>query len=167
MNQELRPGFIRKFKGFENPERIALPSGIVTDQLALTLKMYEMITQNEVRGNPVEDAKRFLRYQIGRGNIAPLSGAGFAILSQGVLNLGIWDEDVPIVLKNRLWEFDPERELDSTIIERDIREIGTFCAWEQGIANHERLAWLKYLGSAQTEKDQIDYFGNFIEGELR
>ncbi len=144
--------------------RYASPQGII-ETSNLVLKMYDMLSLGIQ--NPVDGAKRFLNREINAGNINPLNGMGFAILSRDMLNVSRWDNKYPIVVKNQIYTFDPSSKKPFESAKRaSVDEIGPFCIWELGIANHEKEAWKKYLASKRSEQDKRNYLINMINGEL-
>lgn len=42
----------------------------------------------------------------------------------------------------------------------------TFCVWELGVVNHERLAWTAYLRSRRTDADQARYMAARFSGTV-
>ena len=147
------------FGGYVHQPREYHKTGLITD-FNLVLKLYNM----HIKGIPLENSlvqrsMNVLEQEIKSGNIAPLSGLGFAILSEDMLNVARWDNEYPIVLKNQIYEksndkFNPV----------DIRKVGPFCVWELGIVNYERNEWIKYLQSQRVEEDKSIYLNSFYEG---
>jgi len=154
---------VGNIKNYKHVPRVALPSGLIISP-NLILKMYNMIEGNAMKQNPVNSSKGFLENEIKEGRITPLVGLGFAILSKDMLNVGIWDVDYPIVIKNQLYLYITNFEKD--VKKLDIAEVGPFCIYELGIVNHERTAWKKYLTSPRTKEDKKRYLEDFIEGSL-
>jgi hypothetical protein len=154
-------------EGFENPERIVRPLGpFVTRDLVL--KLYDMYTEkpSDIMG-VVGNMENFLRKEINTGNIDPKIGLGFVILSKDMLNVVRWDKEYPIVAVNSIYGFPEENRdvMNSKKLSAD--EIGAYCAWELGIVDHERKAWIKYLNSKRTDEDKANYINNYIEGKLK
>ena len=145
-----RPRWVTPWKLFESPN--------------LVLKMYSMVIKGESSlSNPVSDAEEFLRKEIKEGKIDPLTGLGFAILSEDTLNVARWDTKQPIV-KNQIYGY--ENGDMKTAEPLDISDVGSFCIWELGIVNHEREAWKRYLKYRRTEAAKIRYLDDMIEGKL-
>ena len=144
--------------------RHASPEGIIETPI-LVLKMYDL--QLSGINNPLDAARRFLNYEIDAGNIKPLIGLGFAILSSDMLNVSRWDNQYPIVVNNQIYTFGPNSKRPFESAKRaSIDEVGPFCIWELGIVNHEKEAWKEYLASERSEQDKRKYLANMIIGEL-
>lgn len=157
---------LANFAEYKHEPRIVEPKGLIEDT-SLILKMYAMVRQVPVDKYVLRNAKKFLRESIRKNKIGDnpiLSGLGFAILSDDMLNLAVWDSKHPIVLKNSLYEYAGGFRTPNSL---DIRHEGCFCIWELGIVAHERDAWKKYLASERTEQDKRAYLKNFFRGELR
>ena len=138
------------FKDVNNIELIVTPN--------LILKNYTMHISN--RAYPVEmlcDESDFIEGQICIGKIKPFSGLGFVILSDDMINVARWDEEV---IKNQLYGYEKGRPSFATPL--DIREDGSFCVWELGIVNHEREAWKRFLDSQRTDKDKEAYLDDIM-----
>jgi len=129
----------------------------------LVLKLYSMAENLHPGSGIIWEIKEILKDKICIGEITPLIGMGFAILSKDMLNVARWDIDYPIVFKNQIYGF--ENGLNSLKL-LDIRDIGALCIWEGSIFTHEKEAWKKYLQSQHTELDKSRYLNNFIEGDL-
>lgn len=151
---------LANFPDYSPDQRIVAPDGLVTAP-EVVMKWYNMFTegQKEIPAERVAAAKDFLGRQIVRDQIGKFSGLGFAILSDEgeMLNVGIWDQKTPILLKNTVYEH--EREID-------LRNEGAFCAWELAIAAHEARAWRTYLASAKSDADKRAYLDDQIRGKL-
>jgi hypothetical protein len=95
-----------------------------------------------------------------RNKIDQLSGMGFLILSDGVLNVCRWQDDPECldVIVPAIFELD-----DKTWFQQEVNRVGAFCSGEQKIYAHENDAWLRYLASERTEKDKLTYFGDFFK----
>ncbi len=142
--------------------------GLITEP-NLVLKLYSMLERiRDKECIAVDDdmTKSFLTYRIRNGEIEPFIGLGFAILSEDMLNVARWDTTYPIVLKNQIYEHEDCRLVGEKIHQAsllDTREIGSFCAWELGVVNHERLAWLKYLNSRRSEEEKDRYLISVLD----
>lgn len=159
-------------KNYENVvPRIVTPAGLVTSPL-LVLKMYSMLKKSPVKWGDITNAKKFLTKEIREGKIEPLIGMGFAILSEDILNVGKWDYEEPIVLKNQLYTFSnySKKELDILDFKNnfdsakplDIREVGNFCVYELNIVNHEKKSWEKYLKSDFSKEAKKRYLEDLV-----
>ncbi|MFC1754220.1 hypothetical protein ACFL96_12665 [Thermoproteota archaeon] len=161
---------IGKLKGhYKHEPRIVTPcSPVATPELVL--KMYTMEkSANYGEGirftnERVGDAKSFLEKEILAGNIDPLLGLGFAILSDDMLNVVKWDEEHPIVLRHDIFGY--ENDDISKMARLDMNDCGSFCIWEMGIANHEKNAWGEYLASLRTKFNKQHYLGSLLRGNV-
>jgi len=141
--------------------RKVIPVGLV-ETSSLVLKMYNMVTELKPT-NPVENARKFLKAEIKKGKINPLTGMGFAILSRNNLNIALWDDKCPILPKNNLYDY---TSFPKEVKRLDLNKDGAFCIWELGIVAHEKDAWKKYLISGRTKRNKERYLNNFMEGDL-
>ncbi len=159
---------------FENKKYFVRKCGLVADAknllevihgANLILKVYDMYTKgNETDPSFIEDTAKFLKDKIREKEIEPLLGMGFGILSKDTLNVAVWDNENPYVIKQKLYGFS-EGSLDDIAL-LDINKDGSFCVWELGIVNFEKELWKNYLKSNKTEKDKRRYLDQFIEGPL-
>jgi len=149
-------------KNYKHEPRTARAQGLVTNP-KLVLKLYSMAKSLHPTERTIYYTGKILENKIDEGEIKPLIGLGFAILSEDMLNVARWDTEYPIVLKNQIYGF--ERSVDS-LEPLNINDVGSFCIWELGIINHEKEAWKKYLQSEKSELDKEGYIKNFIEGKL-
>ena len=156
---------IEKFE-YKHEPRCVVPCGLIEDP-NLVLKFYAMFKGALTQSN-VDEAREFLEDRIGLGvglgEIDPLSGFGFAILSEDMLNVARWDTN-PIVLRNQIYGYEQDESSGKYFNNAkllDIRNVGSFCIWELGIVDYERDAWMKYLKSERSEKDKDDYLGNMM-----
>lgn len=158
---------VGNFPGYVHERRFAKSIGhIEVASPAVVLKFYHMTAE----GNPAnfreteEKAKRFVRDEVTNGRIERLSGLGFAILSDEMLNVAVWGaKNFPYVPLNHLYQFDTGF---TEIREVDIREYGAFSAWEKGIDAHEAGAWMRFLASPREYDDKVVYVHDIITGEL-
>ncbi len=149
---------------YKNEQRIAAQVGLITDP-SLVLKMYLMLTESSIpfSSDTVIEAKEFIKKEIKDKRLDPLTGMGFAILSENMLNVVRYDTKYPIVLRNQLYDYN---ETFASAKPLDIRDDGSFCIWEFSIAEHERNAWEIYLDSRRSKSDKEQYLRSFIEGPL-
>ncbi len=144
--------------------RYATPRGWV-EARSLVLKLYTMHKEGErITDYTVRDTKSFLRAKVKEGEIKKHIGMGFAILSSDMLNIGVWDDKIPHVLKSQLYEYNSKNIYTAKPL--DIREDGAFCAWELGIVKFETDLWIKYLASARSWVDKGEYLSKKLIGEL-
>jgi hypothetical protein len=93
----------------------------------------------------------------------PSQGAGFSIMSEGILNICTWGGKFPSLLNQRVYTFERSNPI-GTAARTSLQDVGTFCCWELGIANHEGAAWRRYLLSQRRKADKEDYFGYRFNG---
>ncbi len=139
------------------------PRGLVKNP-SLILKLYEMHVKDKPLKTDLEQTKRFLQNRINKGEIEPLLGLGFAILSEEMLNVARWDTEYSTVPKNQIYEYKKSDLGTAKLL--DIKDVGAFCMWELGIARHEADFWEHYLQSGREEINKRDYLSNVIEGFL-
>jgi len=155
------------------PMQVAEGTGSIFGE-GLVLKFYEMSkksgtgfdqrTSNYMRG--------LLRKMVNSRQIQPLSGFGFGILSEGYLNVGVWDNKDPVILKSKLFGFDYDHLQDNVstpekILKRKtIGTVGPFCAFELAIVSHEGQSWRNYLQSQKTGKDKEIYVLDKFSGRI-
>jgi len=153
---------IGDIENYSHKQRIAHPIGLITSP-DLILKYYSMYAEGDsLKGEHINQYKELMNNEIQRGNIKPLSGLGFAILSGDMLNVAVWDKTNPIVLKNQIYTHGEEGERETLNLNTE----GAFCAWELGIVNYERNLWMNYLKSKRKESDKKKYLDSRIEGLL-
>ncbi len=168
MTKKLRCNKLGKVdENYKHEPRNILYSGLINHP-SLVLKMYSMFKEAITQGN-VDEARTFMQDRIDSGEIEPLLGMGFAILSEDMLNVARWDAKYPIVLRNEIYGYEQSHKdfkyfSEATLL--DPREVGSFCAWELGIVNHEKKAWLKYLVSQRKESDKERYLEDLIIGRF-
>ncbi len=160
---------------YNHEPRTVSPVGLITSP-NLVLKMYNMIKEAPFSWDTIVDAKKFLTEEIKNEKIEPLTGLGFVILSENMLNVAKWDDMVPIVLKNQIYSYVNYTDENMKILGYgnkfdgaellDIKDVGAFCIWELGIVNHEKGAWKMFLKSERTEAYKKAYLGSVIEGRL-
>ena len=147
---------------YKHKPRCVVPCGLI-EHPNLVLKFYAMFKEALTQSN-VDEAKGFLEDKINSGEITPLTGLGFAILSEDMLNVVRWDRN-PIVLRNQIYSYEQDentsRYFDNAKL-LDISDIGSFCIWELGIVEYERRDWMKYLKSERNEADKRYYLGNMM-----
>ncbi len=148
-------------------ERMQVTPVTMVREPTLVLKVYRMLPEHGTSYIDIFERQAyrdFLKREIKEGNIEPYLGLGFAIFSEDIVNVAMWDSTYPIVLQNQLYRY--ENGNISTAKPLDIREDGSFCVHELGIVNHERNAWVEYLRSPKAEKDVKRYLSNVVEGPL-
>ena len=132
----------------------------------LVLKLYWMLNpEKNIEPGRNNDLQDFLKSEIQSRRIEPEIGLGFAIYSEGYLNVSRWRKENPIVLRNQVYSAYPNSPI-KTMIPADISSEGSFCLWELEIVDHEREAWKKYLESKRTADYKYNYINNWIIGRL-
>jgi hypothetical protein len=137
------------------------PSNRFTNQSPeLILKTYAM-EEKDKRAPSVRDmvsVHELLNDEFKNINIEILSGMGFLILSNGILNVCRWDTEYPDVVVPMVYEFNGK-----IWAPQSIEKVGAFCSGEKRVYDHENGAWLEYLYSARTDKDKLIYVNDFLE----
>lgn len=149
------------------PALVSILRGKITDRMqnpSMVLKDYALIRkgeQLEMALPNLQQDEQFLLKEIMDEKIQRLLGAGFAIFSDGIINVAMWDVEYPHLLKQTIYTKPVRAEWKQT----PLSEVGTFCTGELKIAIHEREAWVRYL-KERTETNKANYFGDFIQGVL-
>ena len=150
-------------KKYEHKQMEAVCSSVIAEPY-LSLKFYEMyLSGKPFDKNLIKQSTDFLHNEIKKGRIETYIGTGFAILSEDMLNVAIWDNEHPIVLKNQIYGYKKDFERAELL---DMGDVGSFCIWELGIVNHERNAWKKFLESDKTEEEKLKYLFRVYDGLL-
>jgi len=135
------------------------------------LKWYDLArTDDPVPAEVRALARRALDDSTQVGELRLGDGLGFVILhrcgSAGFhfLLVGTWRND------NELWETvwakhdDADPGFHPWVVDEGHRP--TFCIWELGVVEHERLAWAAYLGSKRDAAARRAYLGDTFEGSV-
>lgn len=105
----------------------------------------------------------FLLQELLSKRLAPLSGIGFSITSDGILNVCRWDAKYMDVIVPQIYTLEVEA---SGLFKRwtlqEVEKVGAFCSGEKRVYDHENEAWLKYLNSKRTNKDKVVYLNDFL-----
>jgi hypothetical protein len=156
------------FPDYHHERQIVCGEMLVVDP-KLVLKLYGMLEKEraDVKVRDMEKAGEFIRGELARGKIEPLSGLGFGVLSRSMINVGIWDGCIegraePYVLKNTIYEFDVLPSSIRNFRKLSLEDVGAFCAFELGIVAHEKDAWLRYLRSDRTTQNKIAYLNDVM-----
>lgn len=99
----------------------------------------------------------FLKDELKKGNIKPLSGMGFSILSTDVLNVCRWDSESVDVVVPQIYTLE-----DGLWTLQKVESVGAFCSGEKRVYDHENNAWLEYIESDRTNQDKANYLNNFL-----
>ena len=142
---------------YTHEPRIVKPFGLITTP-KLVLKYYGMHKKGQdFKKVDIKLYKDLTKYKIKSKNIKPLSGLGFAILSDEVLNVSVWDKNEPIILKNNLFSY-----IDGQATKLDVNKEGPFCIWELRVVNFEKELWMDYLQSKRKESNKRKYLDSRI-----
>lgn len=136
------------------------------EESEMTLKFYDIYFSGKTTNNStLSKVEQFLRSEIKGDKIDPHSGLGFAILTNDTLNVVRWNKEYPILLQNQQYGFNKDYTSAKPL---DIREndVGSFCIWEIGVADHERQVWREFVDSERGEEDLNKYLAAVIEGEI-
>ncbi len=135
---------------------LAVPRGGIVIPGRAAVKLYEL------RKNEDGSFKRGLHSPV-RSLLEKINlgvGMGYAIHSEGVLNISMWGGFAPSVVTPNIFTY--ENFGDFSLV--PVSDAGAYCCWEQGIAAHEASAWRRFLFSKRKEQDKIDYLSNFFYG---
>lgn len=92
---------------------------------------------------------------------------GLAILSQGFLNLVLWDKQTPSIVHPHLYALAPRTtQLRPTIRKEVIEKSGPFCMWEIAVIERDRPYWQTFLQSPQTSADRNAYLTSGFSGRI-
>ncbi len=150
------------------PRQMAVKThGLITSP-ELVMKLYTMLPKGseaqdgDIKESNIDSAKRFLLDRIGEGEIKPeMSGMGFAILSEDVLNATVWANDFPVLGINKVYFFSEQDLSDAK--KADPNKSGAYCAYEARILAYEAEKWLAYLKSPMQESDKAAYLESGLE----
>lgn len=147
--------------------RVELGEPLVTPRAAL--KWYTLWSEYDAW--PLPEARELVR-TIAQDKLthhipALHAGLGLAILSQGFLNLVLWDEKTPSIVHPHLYSLTPRKtHLRHTIRKEDITKAGPFCMWEIGVIDRDRKYWKQFLTSPQTPADRETYLTTGFSGRI-
>lgn len=126
----------------------------------LVMKLYSMLPK-EISID-IDSAKDFIISEINKEEIKPyLSGMGFTIIGNKILNASVWGAGFPILTKNEIYSFKKDDLSDA--IKADLNYEGAYCGFEFIISEYESLLWIKYLKSDKAENDKKNYINSFLE----
>jgi len=155
------------FKDYQAKTRIVTPQGLAYSSGVLAsdeavVKTYSMLEE----GTPnfpkdvVPEATRnlFRNHKINTG-----LGLGFAIASEGVLNVTMWGGDFPSLMSHNIFTFNEPEEMQSSV---PFTGASPYCRWEGTLVGHESAAWGAYMASARTNEDKQLYLDNVFRGKI-
>jgi hypothetical protein len=160
--------------------RFVQPEGhVLTPQLALKVyKVYSEFPELSIDAPTVEHAKAYAETMIERGEIPPLSGLGFVIITKGFLSVARWNYDpqgkIPSILPiSDLYTWDANRlaipagERPPLKLTQAGMERGEgFCAWEGGVAAYEQASWVRnVLRTPATQEDICAYLNDLMPAQ--
>ena len=143
----------------ELPQRKIIPYRCSDDLPGLVLKEYIMEEIGKVaptKGDIV-DVYMLLKNELEKGNMNPLSGMGFSILSSNILNVCRWDSEYIDVVVPQIYALEK-----GLWVPQKVEKVGAFCSGEKRVYDHENNAWLRFLGSKRTNQDKANYLNDFI-----
>ncbi len=141
------------------PQRKVVPYGCSDGLPELVLKEYTMKERGKVaptKGDLV-DVHMLIKDELEKGNMKPLSGLGFSILSSGILNVCRWDSEYIDVVVPQIYTLEK-----GLWLPQKVEAVGAFCSGEKRVYDHENNAWLRFLGSKRTEHDKLTYLNDFL-----
>ena len=142
-------------------------SPIMTPNAVIKLYSMRSVPQKPFSLEVMSDVKDLVTERLRDGRINPRLGLGFAVVSNGFINVSVWGGEYPSLLNNNLFGFDKPENMRKSIQTLDIREFGTYCVWELGVAAHEGAAWREYLWTQGTEQDKMNYINNTLDGQIK
>ena len=130
------------------------------------IKLYSMrsLSQESFSQETMDTVGDLLSTRIRERVINPRLGMGFAIVSNGFVNVSMWGGEAPSILNNNLFGFDKIENMRETLKPLDTRDFGSYCVWELGIVAHEASAWRRYLKSQKDDTDKIRYIEDVFKG---
>jgi len=152
--------------------RLVTPYGIVLAPNIAAVKLYHMVPYEGNISINMLPVNRTIKDKLESGEIKPCSGLGYAVLSEDVLNISMWDSGVdenspPYVIHPNVYTFGEGRFDNSRLERKNVSEVGPFCAWEGDLFGHESLAWRRYLYSKRTNQDKLEYLQDFYQAMSR
>ncbi len=147
-----KPWFIKPFR------EVRVPNAAV--------KLYSKTSapQKQFSRDTMHTVEDLVGDMLTRGKIDPRLGLGFAIVSNGYINVSMWGGVYPSLLNPTLFGFDKPENMKETIRPLSIKKEGVYCVWELGVVTYETEAWKRYLKSEKRAKDKLEYIGDRFEG---
>jgi hypothetical protein len=158
------------FEKYKARDHVVKPHKPVYQEERGIVKMYSMFPEGEAIpiGPMISHARDFVRRELRHGRIEPKLGLGYAILSDGVLNVSMWGKETPPVIHPNIYTFLENSDVLSDNLKRgDLVEEGAYCAWEFAIAGHEAEIMRQYTHSEMTEEDKSAWLASVYSGEIR
>ena len=151
----LPPGLVGA--GYRHVDKMAVPAGVRG-----SMKWYELREEGRVLDPAVRDAAG----RVVDGLIDP-GDVGFVIQH-------LCGDDVTLLLvcrwrnDNEIWEtvFAQRGSGEFAGVGDDDLTRASYCVWELGIVNSERLAWAAFLRSSRNESELDAYLGAFCAGVI-
>ena len=137
-----------------------------------TVKIYSMLDKETTPFADLEiySAKSFIGQLLIHGKIEPKFGSGFAILSEDILNINMWEGDCPLLSNINIYSFSRRVPPNKPIVDWEHqyeKSIKTPSALRDTIVGHEIKAWGEYMLSKRTKEDKSSYFDNVFSGKTK
>lgn len=145
---------------------------VKVDNPIAAIKFYTMQNLSNFRKEEIDTMKGTIKEMIEKRKIERRSGMGFAIASEGVLNISLWGTaevgEKPNVIYPTILTFD-KRELiiPDSFAHDSVNDVGAYCIYELAIVQHEAKAWRKFLVSQHKKPSVLNetrYSYNFFQG---
>jgi hypothetical protein len=156
--------------------RIVSPHGLIESEQEGTnvcLKLYSIMRKGGKPFDPTEAhiAEQATQRLIALGKIDVLSGLGFAILTDGFMNVNFWGGKAVYLLNQSLYGLNRNDMLllgsGARLKKLDTNKEGVYCCFEGAIVGHESEAWARYLVSNDTESFKTKkYLEDFLSGNI-
>ncbi len=145
--------------GGDLPQRQVIPCMCSEGLHGLVLKQYIMKEAGKISPSKAQlmDVTAFLKREVAEGNLKPLSGMGFSIMSNAILNVCRWDTEYIDVVVPQIYVLDK-----GLWVPQEVEKVGAFCSGEKRVYDHENNAWLGYLYSRRTVQNKLDYLTDFL-----
>jgi hypothetical protein len=126
---------------------------------SLILKFYVMQGKGKgISGGDIREAVGYLQNGYNMEN--DLTGMGFSVLSDGILNICRWHNEYSDVIVPSVFTFDKE---DFRWLRENIEKVGAFCSGEKAVYDHENSAWLRYVRSGKEAQDKVNYLTDTLK----
>ncbi len=162
-------------EGIYQVPRIVVPHGLIehaAENKDIHLKLYSINRENSAPFSPaeVDFAKETVRKRIDWSNLDTRLGMGFAILSNGFMNVNLWGGNEVYLLNQNLYALNRNELplLPGTFLRRlNTDEEGVYCCFEGTILGHESESWARYTISREDENTRrSQYLKDFFSGKI-
>jgi len=170
---------IGEWDGYEPKTRVITPRPFVYALNDFLVKFYTMF---EKGAEPYESfeigcARDAVYEKLRTGKARKHCGMGVAILSEGVLNIGMWGNndpngtppDYPSLIHPYVFQFPEERvpDTEKEFVKVDLNDVGSHCRWElELLGRYEADCWDRYMRSSRQSSDKTTWSDNAITCEI-